>query len=202
MQEITKEQLMALLPPNPTILDVGAYNCKDSVEFCELGATVYAFEPQEIKQQHHENLLIFPYAVGAEEKITVLYCSEHAQSSSLRKPKNHINLFPSVYFTHRESVEMVTLDGWYKRFNKLKPIWHIDLIWADVNGCEGDLIRGAEKVLTMSKYLFIETSNRELFEGQIKTQELKELLPDWDVIGIYNHYGNFGNILLKNGKRV
>lgn len=201
MQEITKQELMLLIGNKPTILDIGSYDGSDAFEFAELGARVFCFEPVNFdKMKSHPNMVLFPYAVGASDKITIMYCSHHAQSNSLRKPKNHLELFPNVLYNKRESVEMVKLDTWHKNLNPRVPLPKIDLIWADVNGCEGDLIEGGQSVLEKTRYLFIESSDKELFEGQVKTDDLLKMLPDWELLGVYNHLGNFGNYLLKNGR--
>lgn len=201
MQEISKSELYDI-SGGGVVLDIGAFDCKDSNEFAEMGATVYAFEPVHLPVGLHKNVAFFPYAVGAADKITVINTSPHAQSNSIRKPKTHLELFPNVPYTGRVSVEMVRLDTWYKGISRLKRMSEIALIWADVNGCEGDLIAGAGEVLKRTKYLFIETSDKELFEGQITTDELIKLLPGWEVLGMYNHLGNFGNILMKNGNTI
>jgi len=199
MQEISKEELIELTGHSPLILDIGSYDGKDGYEVAKLGAHVHCFEPVNFDNfMSHENMVLHPYAIGAEDKITVMNCSPHKQSNSLRKPKTHLELFPEVKYTHRESVEMMRIDTWYKGFSTIKYTPKIDLIWADVNGSEGDLIKGAQKVLSITRFLFIETSDKELFEGQITTDELLKLLPGWKVLGIYNHLGNFGNILLQN----
>lgn len=188
MQEITHKQLFDLLgKPNPFIVDVGAYNGADSLEFAKLGATVHAFEPVNIAGfMSHPNIVLRPFAVGAVNKITVMNCSEHAQSNSVLKPKNHLEVWPDIRFDHRESVEMVRLDGF-----RYKP----DLLWIDANGNEYDVLVGAEETLKHTRFVYVECSDRELYEGQKTSADVAELLTGFRLLGVYNHLGNFGNYL-------
>lgn len=200
MKIITKQELLKLIDrDNPVILDVGAYDGTDSYEFAELGCTVYCFEPihaNRMKMRLHKNIFIHPYAIGAVETITEFkYCSTHQQSGSLLEPKNHLTIWPDIKFDTTEVVKVQPLDHWFAMFGR-----DIDLIWVDVNGSEGDLVRGATETFKNTRFLFIESSDKELFEGQIKTDELLAMLPGWELLGVYNSLGNFGNLLLKNGK--
>jgi len=202
MQKITKQELLKLTGERPYIFDIGSFDGADAYEFAELGATVHCFEPVNYdKLKSHPSMYLHPFAVGAEDKITVMHCSPHSQSNSIRKPKTHLEIWPDVEYTHRESVEMVRLDTWWQK-NKIAHRPRIDLMWVDVNGNEGDFIEGAQECLKITRYLYIESSDKELFEGQISGAELLKLLPGWKVLGYYSKFGNFGNFLLENGNGI
>ena len=69
----------------------------------------------------------------------------------------------------------------------------------DINGAEEDFILGASAVLKYRvRFLYIEFSDKELYEGQITKEKILNLLPDFSLMNIYNFKGNFGNLLLKN----
>ena len=92
-------------------------------------------------------------------------------------------------------VKSIKLDTWMKQFNHK----YINFIWADINGAEEDLILGGLNTLRdNTKFLYIETSDKELYEGEINKQRLLELLPEFELIDTFNDLGNFCNILLKN----
>ena len=50
-------------------------------------------------------------------------------------------------------------------------------------------------------YLYIEfngADDRRLYEDCYTANQIKDTLPNFEELGIYNFMGNFGNILLKN----
>jgi FkbM family methyltransferase len=197
--ELSKQEIKDLIGiENPIILDVGAYDGKDGRELAMLfdNPKVWCFEPithiEPFKNGH-----IVRMAVCDINGRLKLYTSEHMQSSSLRKPKAHLDIFLDVQFDVKPiEVDCVTLDVW-SWINYEHDI--IDFIWCDVNGSEGDFIKGARETLRRTRFLYIEFSDKELYEGQVTKSKLIDMLPEyWQVIGTYNFKGNFGNVLLKN----
>jgi len=69
----------------------------------------------------------------------------------------------------------------------------IDFIWADVQGAEVDLIRGAETTLARTRFFYTEHSNQELYEGQINLRAMLKLLPNFKLARKYPN-----DALLKN----
>lgn len=200
----------------PVILDIGTYDGFDAAELalqfedCEVHCFEADKRSQELfKSQQGDNpkLHLWEVVVGSESYTKVkLYKSDSetrrhyedqkswSASSSIRKPKNHLELFPDVQFIETEEVESTTLDmwDWFHDFDV------IDFIWCDVNGAEEDVVKGGTEVLKKTRYLYIEFSNKELYEGQIDKEKLLSLLPDFEELGVFNWMGNFGNVLLKN----
>lgn len=228
MNEISKEEIAKLIgKQDPLILDIGCYDGKDSLELYNQfeNPIIYCFEADPRSQQLfseniNDELKIFLQliAIGNVDGYVDFHLSDSdtrrhyenrqwSASSSLRKPKSHIDLFDDVYFEKIITVKCTKLDSWFMS-HKLKhnepfeisgSIKIIDFIWADVNGNEGDVILGGLKTLEEStRYLYIEFSDKELYEGQITKEQILKLLPSFELLGIYNWAGNFGNILLKN----
>lgn len=216
--ELLKKDIKKLIgeKEKPIILDIGTYDGFDAAELAmHLGnCEIHCFEADKRSQELFERengdnpkLHLWKCAVTSEPWSKVkLYKSDSqtrrhyefqnswSASSSIRKPKNHLKLFPDVQFIETEEVESTTLDmwDWFHDFDV------IDFIWCDVNGAEEDVIKGATEVLKKTRYLYIEFSDKELYEGQINKEKLLSLLPDFGEMGIYNFAGNFGNVLLKN----
>jgi hypothetical protein len=69
----------------------------------------------------------------------------------------------------------------------------IDLIWADVQGAEGDLIRGGTRTLASTRFFYTEFDDKELYVGQLTLPTLLGLLPDWAIVSKYHN-----NVLLRN----
>ncbi len=220
-EEIKKEYVASLIQSRmPVILDIGCYDCKDSIELSRLlsgEAKFYCFDPDPRSAQkalegvfnaQSGNFDIIPIALSDTDGTKTLFMSdsdtrrhrpaqtEWSASSSLLRPKDHLDLFPDVEFKQTLEVTTKRLDTWYKE--RIYPRI-IDLIWADVNGGEYDLIKGGYKTLDQrTRYLYIEVGERELYDGQINKEFLLLLLPGFEVIGQYGFQGNFGNLLLKN----
>lgn len=203
MPDIDKTIFTTLLPENACILDIGSYDGKDAVELADvLNTEVHCFEPDidsfaKIKARKDDRLICWKYAVGAwHGKGPFVKSPNHPQSNSMHAPLKHTKVFPKVKFSKRSyMVECTTLDNWHRSVMLGKQV---DLIWIDVNGSEGDVIKGATAVLKMTKYLYIEFQEVELYKGAMNREKTLLRLPDFEMVGEYNFEGNYGNLLLRN----
>ncbi len=102
------------------------------------------------------------------------------RSSSLRAPKQHVEKFPWVTFDEKVTVKTVTLDAECAR----RGVDHVDFMWMDAQGSEGDAIAGGHKILTRTRYLYVEVEREEMFAGQLVGVDafLTVLGPDWVVV--------------------
>jgi len=225
MKELSKEEIKSLInKENPIILDIGCYDGRDSIEFLRLfeKSTVHCFEADprsfDLFVQIHEDVLnemddriklhrfavcnvdgeIEFYQSDSETRRHYDFQTNWSASSSIRKPKHHIDLFPDVSFKEETiRVKATKLDTWYSENLKGSII---DFIWADVNGGEEDLVLGGVETLKNTRYVYIEVSNTELYEGEARIHEFISHLPDFEIVDFYNFGINFGNLLLKNKK--
>ena len=215
--DLSKKAISGLIQNDrPIILEIGMYDGEDAREMAQLmpESTIYGFEcdPRSIALyksfDNPKNIILNEVAIGAKTGLVDLFMSDSetrrhytdqdswSASSSLRQPKTHLDLFPEVDFKKSIKVECTTLDKWYE---KTIPNTIIDFVWADINGAEYDMILGGQNTLNrMTKYLYVEFSDKELYVGQPKKEQLLEALPNFEVTGMYNFRGNFGNLLLKN----
>lgn len=213
--KLSKQKIFELIVEKdkeaPVILDIGSYDGTDAFQISQFfdECEVHCFEPdsRSIKlfqdKNYPENINLWKVAVGSKDWTKIkLYRSERenreswSASSSIKKPKKHLNLFTDISFAETEEVEVCTLDMW----NWFHGIKEIDFIWCDVNGAEEDVIRGAAKTLGITRYLYLEFGKVELFEGQANKEKLLSLLPDFEEIGVYEENEWYGNVLLKNKK--
>lgn len=209
--DITKEEIKNLIGvDHPVILDIGSYDGKDAYELSELfnGCEIHCFEAdpriQEVWKDNNwmnTDLTLYHTALGSFDAPTYFNQSEskgrknNNASGSLYQAKNHLELFPDVKFEKKCKVMCFRLDTWAAEVLKGKTV---DFVWCDVNGAEKEVILGGLETLKTVHYLYIEFSDKELYEGQLTKEELLKLLPDFSEVAIYNYEGNFGNILLKN----
>ena len=207
------EELRALLGrPDPVILDVGCNDGQHSAWFLELfpGARVYAFEPDPRAAKafratvRSERAKLFEIAVAARDgtatfhasdglpdpKVADLYPEGWHQSGSLRRPgRSHQELYPWCRFERTFEVQTRRLDGWCSD----EGVGPIDLVWADVQGAEGDLVEGGREALARTRYFYTEYDDNELYEGQLSLAQLVKLLPEFEIVRRYRW-----DVLLRN----
>ncbi len=201
-QEIKK----LLIIENPTIIEIGSNDGKDTKEFLDVfkKIIIYCFEPdlrailKFKKTIKDERCKLFECAISNKDGVTTFYMSGGSKddgedwdlSSSIKKPYKHLSNFPWCTFNKKVIIPTIKLDTWAED-NKIKEI---DFIWADVQGAERELIEGGIETLNeKTKFFYTEFSNEELYENQIGINKILKLLPNFKII---NKYGN--NILLSN----
>jgi FkbM family methyltransferase len=184
---------------DPIIVELGAYDGCDTVRLYDAlrPGIMLATEPdprlweafrQRVGNRH---VIMLPVAVGACIGQTVLYLSDPPGSSSVRRPKRHLELFPHVQFQSVQTVMICTLNA---IFQELK-VPRIDLLWCDVQGAERDVIAGGQWALRHTRYALLECDLEELYEGQLVRPQLLDALPGWEIIG---EWPDNGNVLLRN----
>ncbi|HYA09938.1 MAG TPA: FkbM family methyltransferase, partial [Gaiellaceae bacterium] len=169
---------------------------EDTAWLAELpGVVIHAFEPDPRNSQPpRSNLTLHRTAVADRDGRGPLLLSvegwgqEWTHSSSIKRPKNHLQRFP-VSFGDTVEVELVALDSFHRELG----LDVVDFIWADVQGAEGEMVRGGRETLARTRYLYTEYSDHELYEGQATLAELLELLPDFRVLELWPE-----DVLLEN----
>ncbi len=69
----------------------------------------------------------------------------------------------------------------------------IDLVWADVQGAEIDMIEGAEESFSKTRYIYTEYDDEELYEGQSNLEGILAALPNFEPVKVFKN-----DVLLKN----
>jgi FkbM family methyltransferase len=177
-------------------LELGSHEGTDTEWLAQIpGVTIHAFEPDPRNvQPTRQNVTIHRAAIWRHDGRGSLILSregwgrEWTHSSSLRQPKNHLQRFP-VTFGGTVEVNLVALDT----FTREHGIGVVDFVWADVQGAEGDVVRGGSATLRSTRYLYTEYSDDELYEGQATLAEILALLRDFRVLELWPE-----NVLLEN----
>lgn len=206
MPDITKQEIKELIGTGGMILDVGAFNGRDAAELAEVCETdVHAFEPypasyEAIKLLHNPRLTIWTYALGGFNGTVPMHIAKgHVQSNSIRVPKKHKKIWPDIKFESKTNIKITMLDSWFRAWQAQNPdCTKIDLIWLDVNGSEADFLIGAAKTLTVTRYIYIEYCEVELYEKAMNREQTIKALSGFEMVGDYNFGGNYGNLLFKN----
>ena len=113
------------------------------------------------------------------------------ESGSLRKPTKHMDLYSWCKFREPIKVKTRSLDSLAREHG----IGDVDFIWADMQGCEGDLILGGKDTIARTKAMFLEYSDIQLYHGAATLKQLMDMLPDWDIV-----YRSPTDVLLRNRK--
>jgi 2-O-methyltransferase len=180
---IPKKYFVQFLPENPIILEAGAHKGKDTVEMAMLwpAGTIHAFEPVpalfkklENNTRNLKNVHCYQLALGNNRGREIMYLSSGASdgSSSLLPPKEHLNIFPTVYFDEELTVNTMTLDGWAESNN----IQNIDFMWLDLQGMELNVLKSGKNILQTVTAIYTEVSSIEAYKDQTLYSDLNEWL--------------------------
>jgi FkbM family methyltransferase len=180
---IPKKFFVQFLQKNPIILEAGAHKGKDTVEMAMLwsGGTIHAFEPVPVlfkklknNTRNLKNVHCYQLALGNKQGTEIMYLSSGASdgSSSLLPPKEHLNIFPTVYFDEQLQVTTITLDGWARSNN----IYKIDFMWLDLQGMELNVLKSGKNILQTVTAIYTEVSSIEAYKDQTLYTDLKEWL--------------------------
>lgn len=185
---------------DPVIFECGANTGSDTVKLASIpGATVHAFEPEPRcdLSKMPQNVVVNKLAVSDKTGEATFNMSDAAghewtYSSSLLPPKNHLAAHRHVKFVRQVKVKTITLDEYCLANN----IDHIDFLWMDVQGAEGKVFEGAEKILRKTRHIYTEYSNEEMYAGQPALPVILEILKVFEVVEIWPVEPS--NVLLSN----
>lgn len=207
---LDKKKLVGVLPDDAVIFDIGAHHCEDSLQFAELfpKAKIYAFEPDnrafgaaaKALDRGLYNVELWQKAIGDNVAMVDFYPStgcpdnwpdkvDWDYSGSVCNPTGHRELHKWCAFRNPIQVSMTTVEVFC--LNHGIPL--IDFIHADVQGAEALMIKGFGSMIGKIHYLYTEFSNVEMYEGQPDYKTIRDMLPGWELTGIYDD-----NLLLHN----
>jgi FkbM family methyltransferase len=167
------------------VMHVGAFAGEELNQYRSIGlSNTIMFEPQEhlynsIKSRCIVNEKIYNVALGSERGSKDMYISfreggvAHGSgaSSSLLKPKVHLEEHPEVTFPETKTVEVHTLDDYYDpQYNFLN---------IDVQGYELEVLKGASKTLANVDAMILEVSRDEVYEGCPMIEDIDNFLRDF-----------------------
>lgn len=171
-----------------TFLELGAHRGTDTEWMAQISnVRIHAFEPDPRNgQPSRTNVIVKRAAISDRDGPGALILSRHGwgqewtHSSSIKPPKHHLQRFP-VTFGEAVPVDLVALDTYCNQ----EALELIDFIWADIQGAEGEMVRGARRTLLNTRYLYTEYSDDELYDGQATLAEIMSLLPDFRVLELW-----------------
>ena len=122
------------------------------------------------------NISAYQVALGNEEKNVTMYLSDNDLiSSSVLKPKVHLQLHPGVGFPGTEEVEMKRLDSFSDETQ------NFNFINMDVQGYELEVLKGGAETLSHIDYVYCEINRDELYEGNAFVEDLDSFLSGYNM---------------------
>jgi len=179
-------------------MEVGAHNGSDteSINNAVPGCILHAFEPvaENFKQLSNRklgnNVHINNIAVVVNSGTIEFILSSNSYSGSIKPPLDHKAVYPDLTFCETPiTVPLVSIDDYCQNHG----IKRIDFIWADLQGAEADLIKGAKSMISRINYIYTEYNERELYLGAPNLSQILDLLPNFRVLRRFH-----GDVLLMN----
>jgi len=160
------------------VVHIGAHYGEEIEEYVNNGIqNITVFEPlsnnfdilAEKLQNVNADIQGHQVALGNRKGTATMYLSSNdAQSSSILKPKDHLEHHPDITFDGTEEVEVDLLDNFDLRDANFMNI--------DVQGYELEVFKGGQKTLEQIDYVYCEVNRGEMYEGNPMIEELDEYL--------------------------
>jgi len=164
------------------VIHIGAHYGDEVFDYVECGIqNITLFEPlsknfdilEKKLTNVNANIEAYQVALGREEKKQVMYLSSNeAQSSSILKPKKHIDQYPYIHFSNTEEVEVKTLDSF--------KIQGANFINIDVQGYELEVFLGGKETLGEIDYVYSEVNRDEMYENNVLIDQLDNFLSQYN----------------------
>lgn len=165
------------------IIHIGAHYGEEIPTYIDCGVKhLVMFEPLEDNfntlaekiKDFDANIIMHKTALGSEAKKETMYVSSNdMESSSILKPKEHLNNHPDISFPTTEDVDVNRLDDYdCKGYN---------FIAMDVQGYELEVLKGARKTLEHIEYVYCEVNRDEVYENNAYVEEIDEFLSAYNM---------------------
>ncbi|MBL52031.1 MAG: hypothetical protein CMG57_08755 [Candidatus Marinimicrobia bacterium] len=177
-----------------TIIDIGANKGQFSLVSRKIfpDSKIFSFEPLNepviiFKKlfEDDKNTIMNQVAIGYERgRIPINVSKKNDSSSILPIGLQQKNIFPGTDKSHSEDIQISRLKDFISLENLVQPVF----VKIDVQGYELEVLRGCDDLIEHFKYLFIECSYIELYEGQALAFQVLEFLNSrrFKLQGVYN----------------
>jgi len=165
------------------IIHIGGHYGQEYDLYKTLNVPILFFEPisnsfniLKNKTEHDPNVLAFQCALGNENKMINMNVemANNGQSSSILKPKKHLEQYPHITFDFTEEVNMFRLDDLNIDLTKY------NFINIDVQGYELEVFKGAFETLKNIDYIISEVNRDEVYENCPHVNELDTYLSQFN----------------------
>ena len=160
--------------------DGAEYNCYKSMGV----RNILMFEPQPHLAQTlrdrfgaDASVVVEQLAVGEAAGVSEMHIetANGGMSSSLLKPKLHLEQYPWITFNSKIEVPVVSLDSYFADRN----VGLYNVINMDIQGYELQALRGARSVLDKLDAVYTEVNRAELYEGCGQVESIDSILSEY-----------------------
>lgn len=125
----------------------------------------------------YEGVYLMNYACGYRNGLYAMYVSHdnQGQSNSLLTPKLHKDQHPDVVFNDSEIVRVEKLDD-LLFFPHRTDNPKCDMLAIDVQGYEGEVLKGAEETLKHVNIIYTEVNRGQTYSGNMEIEEMDRFL--------------------------
>jgi FkbM family methyltransferase len=165
------------------VVHIGAHYGEEVSNYVNLGIdNIILFEPLEknfdILQNNvsklNANINGYCCALGNKtQKIKMFLSNNNLESSSVLKPKKHLELHPDVIFSEEQEVEMKRLDSFH--------ITNHNFMNLDVQGYELEVLKGGSDTLNHIDYVYCEVNRDEVYEENARIEEIDTYLSNYNM---------------------
>jgi len=121
------------------------------------------------------NQKVFNYLISdVDDKVENFYVSSNIKSSSILKPKKHLEKHPHVQFNEPVQLKTITLDT--VMIKESVDVGGYNFINMDVQGAELKVLKGATNMLHNIDYIYSEVNISELYENCVLIEEMDNFL--------------------------
>ena len=181
---LTIESVLSKFKPISGLVHVGAHHGQEWSTYKKYDIPVIFIEPcqdafkiLENKFASTKNVTLFNCAAGASNFTTEMYVEKSnnlGASNSVLKPKKHLEQYPEIKFTEKETVQVIPLD------NLIQNNYNILVI--DTQGYELEVLKGAVNILKNIDCIYTEANREELYEGCAMIDEIDKFLEPYNLI--------------------
>lgn len=160
------------------VVHIGAHYGEEIQEYVDNGIQkIIVFEPlsknfevlSDRLQDVNADIQGYQVALGSQQGTATMYLSSNeAQSSSILKPKEHLEHHPDVTFDGTEEVEVSLLDNY--------DLGESNFINMDVQGYELEVLKGGKETLNNVDYVYCEVNRGEMYENNAMINDIDEYL--------------------------
>lgn len=165
------------------VIHIGGHHGQEYDLYKTLNVPILFFEPitnsfnvLKNKINNDLNVLAFQCALGNENKTISMNVeiANNGQSSSILKPKKHLEQYPHITFDFTEEVSMFRLEDLDIDFSKY------NFINIDVQGYELEVFKGTNTVLKNIDYIISEINRDEVYENCPYVDDLDKYLSQFN----------------------
>ena len=161
------------------VLHIGAHEGQEYSSYAKMGLETMIFvEPlphvySKLIKNVGENCKCINAALGNRVGEVEMYVDEAntGGSSSVLKPKMHLDQYPHITFPQKITVPITKVD--------LLDISKCNFVNIDVQGYELEVLKGAENYMRSVDYVMLEVNRDEVYENCAKVDQIDEFLAEY-----------------------